>query len=85
MLLYVEHGIDFTCEYGDMWESYYISVENMLDTAVKMILKNAILLDKDEYGDRIDEMVERTSRMGWGFNESLTDIAEDLKNTSILK
>jgi len=85
MLLYVEHGIDFTLEYGDMWEGYYISVENMLDKAVKMILKNAILLDKDEYRDRIDEMVERTSRMGWGFNESLTDIAEDLTNTSILK
>ena len=78
MLLYVEHGIDFTCEYGDMWEGYYSSVESMLDKAVKMIIKNCRVLNKDEYHDWIDEMIENAKGVGWGLSEALSHIASDL-------
>lgn len=78
MLDYVENGIDFTCSYGDLWESYYTSIENMYHSAIKMILKNMDTIEIEKYLSRIDKMVAKTSGMGWGFYDTLTDYTDEL-------
>ena len=79
MLDYVENGIDFTSSYGDMWENYYISIENMYHSAIQMILKNKEIIEIEKYLIRIDKMVAKTSGMGWGFYDTLTDYTDELK------
>ncbi len=78
MLDYVEHGIDFTLEYGDMWEGYYSSIEGVFDDAVKHLLANPDKVDVAAAVARIEAMVGRTEWMGWGFNDYLEDRTEDL-------
>lgn len=79
MLDYVENGIDFTSSYGDMWENYYTSIENMYHSAIQMILKNKEIIKIGKYLIRIDKMVAKTSGMGWGFYDTLTDYTDELK------
>jgi hypothetical protein len=78
MLDYVEHGIDFTREYGDMWEGYYSSIEGVFDDAAKHLLANPDPVDVAAAVARIEAMVGRTEWMGWGFNDYLEDRTEDL-------
>ena len=79
MLDYVENAIDFTAFYGDMWENYYTSVENMYYSAIEIILKNRDTIEIERYLSRIEKMVEKASGMGWGFYDTLTDYTEQLK------
>ena len=39
MLSYMEYAIEFTYDYGDMWEQYYDSVEGNFDKTVQFIAK----------------------------------------------
>jgi len=80
MMDYVEHGINFTCSYGDLWENYYMSIENMYHSVIQMILKNKDTIDVEKYLKRIDKMVAKTSGMGWGFHDTLTDYTDELKD-----
>jgi hypothetical protein len=78
MLDYVENGIDFTCSYGDLWENYYTSIENMYHSAIQMILKNKDTIEIETYLSRIDKMVVKTSGMGWGFYDTLMNYTDEL-------
>ena len=40
MLFYVENGVNFTNEYGDIDEQFYIKIENMYNDALDFIFKN---------------------------------------------
>jgi hypothetical protein len=42
MVYYVECGTDFLCEFGDMYEQYYASLESVFDNAVKIMKKHDI-------------------------------------------
>ena len=42
MLSYMEYAIEFTYDYGDMWEQYYDSVEGNFDKTVQFIAKNGL-------------------------------------------
>lgn len=81
MLDYVENGIDFTSSYGDLWENYYTSIENMYYSTIQMILKNKDTIEIEKYLLRIDKMVAKTYGMGWGFHDTLTDFTDELKET----
>ena len=81
MMDYVEHGIDFTCSYGDLWDNYYTSIENMYHSAIQMILKNKDTIDVEKYLIRIDKMVAKTSSIGWGFYDTLKYYTDELKET----
>lgn len=71
MIFYVEQGVKFTNEYGDIDEPFYISMEDMYEKAVEWIIKHQI---QDLFRERCIKIVKDTSGMGWGFHDGLCDI-----------
>lgn len=75
MLFYVECGVNFTREFGDIDEAFYASVISVFSDGMKM-------LNRCEEGvvrkllPRFEEVIDSTADMGWGLHESLRDIFE---------
>lgn len=55
MLSYMEYAIEFTYDYGDMWEQYYDSVEGNFDKTVQFIAKNGLW---EKYDKRLQQFCE---------------------------
>lgn len=71
MLFYVEQGVEFTCAYGDMYESFYISM-------VKMFGQVALECDQNEdlyrhFANRLRKVIHKAANTGWGFSDGLMD------------
>lgn len=73
MLFYVETGVKFTLCYGDINESFYVSMENMYENALSLIDKNNF---RHIFNVRCQKIVEDTSGIGWGFHDQLSDLYE---------
>ncbi len=71
MLFYVETGVRYTDCYGDIYESFYFSMESMFKRAVDFIVKHSL---EDRFKDRCRQIVNDTVNMGWGFHDELCDI-----------
>ena len=71
MFYYVEQGVKFTLEYGDIDEPFYISMETMFERALELTKKIDVL---DKYQDRSYKIVTNTCGMGWGFHDQLREI-----------
>jgi hypothetical protein len=79
MLDYIDHGISFSCKYGDMWEKYYNSIESMFEFMTKIILENSKQINIYQIIGRIEEIVDKSSAFGWGVYDNLSDWTEELK------
>ncbi|MEW6408344.1 MAG: DUF6155 family protein [Patescibacteria group bacterium] len=71
MIFYVEMGVKFTLEYGDIDESFYNSMENMYESAAQFVIKNKL---KDNYLLRFKKIVSDVEDIGWGFPDTLGEI-----------
>ncbi len=69
LLYYVECGVEFTNDFGDIYESFYVSVENTYEKALELMKKEGIL---DRFKDRCLSIVNKTEHMGWGFHDYLS-------------
>ena len=69
MLFYIEQGCEYTMTFGDMWEQYYITLENNFDKAVKFIFMHGLLI---QYYERIEKLLENANNCGWGFYDIRT-------------
>ena len=76
MLSYMEWAIQFTHDFGDMWEQYYISVENNFDKTVRYIAANGLW---EKYDKRLQQCVVWSSVCGYGFADTIADIYDDVK------
>lgn len=91
MLFYIEQGCEYTMTFGDMWEQYYVTLENNFEKAMEFISLHGLL---PNYNERIERMLNATD-CGWGFwihcgiyiaNTSLRNpnkIAENLKRIEL--
>ena len=79
MLYYVEHGVDFTNVYGDMWEGYYSSIEGMFKSLENYLMKNVDKIDIEVTMNRIEDFVNKSNGIGWGFHDNLLDMYVALK------
>lgn len=70
MLYYVEIGVQFTNDYGDIDEKFYSSMESMFAKALELMYKEEIL---DMFKDRALKIFENSSDTGWGFHDTLGD------------
>ena len=70
MLFYVESGVQFTCDYGDIDEPFYNSMESMFLKALKHISSAGLL---PEFENRAMEIMDKTVDIGWGFHDTLGD------------
>ena len=68
MMFYVENGVAFTCDYGDIDERFYNSMESMFESTLKFIQKYK--LEKD-FHTRCKKIVDETDGIGWGFHDQL--------------
>jgi hypothetical protein len=70
LLCYVESGVDYTNEFGDIDEAFYSSIESVYHNAIKLIDK-AMLHEK--FAERAYQITKRTENIGWGFHDGICD------------
>jgi len=71
MLFYVETGVKFTNDFGDINEAFYKSLATtFVDTLTLMDKEN--LLDK--FQEKVGKIIDETSRIGWGFHDYLVQV-----------
>ena len=71
MLFYVETGVKFTNDFGDINESFYLSLEKTYVQALTVMEKEDLL---DKFADRNQKIIEDTDGIGWGFHDCLIDV-----------
>ena len=69
MLFYVETGVSFTNDFGDISEVFYNSLESTYLDALNLMKRENIL---DEFKDRAAQVLADTKNIGWGFYDSLS-------------
>ncbi len=74
MLFYVECGVRFTREFGDIDEAFYSNIEKMYLKALALMQKEEIL---DQFKARAVKIVDDTSDIGWGFHYYLAEVYYD--------
>ncbi len=73
MLFYVEAGVSFTNDFGDIDEAFYSSLENTFHAALKLMKKDNLL---EKFVDRARQVVSDSDRIGWGFHYYLLEAYE---------
>ena len=68
MLYYVECGVKFTNDFGDISEPFYTSVESMFGDTCKLIGANNL---KPVFDERCLQILDNSSDTGWGFPDML--------------
>jgi hypothetical protein len=68
MIFLVECGCQFTHEYGDINEAFYVSMEKNFDRALKFIEKHGLLA---KFRPNAERCLEWSSDCGWGFADGI--------------
>ena len=74
MLFYVEQGVACTNRYGDLYESFYASMESMYESALELLHESGDPALPDHFRDRAYQIVRDTSGSGWGFHDQLREL-----------
>ena len=74
LLVYVETGVRFTNEYGDIDEAFYTSLENTYAKALALMKQVKLL---PHFAARTAQVVRDTSGIGWGFHDYLAEVREE--------
>ena len=69
-----EVGNDITMEYGDIDENYYNAMENLFEASCKLVTAMDAGEERDELQERLNEIVDDTDGIGWGYHDGLCDI-----------
>lgn len=71
MIYYVECGVQFTNDFGDIDEPFYNSIAGMFRDAGRLCQSVGL---HDKFKARAHKIVDDTSGIGWGFHDELNDI-----------
>lgn len=74
MLFYVETGVEFTNDFGDIDEGFYSSLTSTYIDALTLMRKEGLL---EQFGGRALKVVKDTSDIGWGFHDNLWFVYSD--------
>jgi hypothetical protein len=72
MLTYVEYGTRFTCDFGDINEAYYNSLESVLGEMTQLLSKDQPTL-YPQFQKRILQLETHADHIGWGYGDALRD------------
>ena len=77
MLVFVESGTDCGRNYGVDYESFYTSLESMLDDLLEMLCdeRNRQLLDR--FRERVRRLEESAGDIGWGYSDYVSERLTD--------
>lgn len=78
MLCYVETGVKFTNDFGDINETFYKSLATTFVDSLTLMRKENLL---DKFEDRVEKVVDDTSGIGWGFHDYLVQVWIDFYPT----
>ena len=81
MVCYVEYGTDFLCEFGDMYEQYYCSLESVFNNALKL-MKAFEYQEVISFEKRLHVVVKKAEHMGWGYYDAISDMLNEAYPTS---
>lgn len=80
MFFYVENGVDFTNEYGDIDEEFYNKIVDMLEKFCTLLKtregKNLYPLFKK----RLFEIRKKSEGIGWGFEDDVELLVTDIED-----
>lgn len=78
MLFYVETGVKFTNDYGDLNETFYKNLATTFVDSLTLMRKENLL---DKFEDRVGKVVDDTSGIGWGLHDYLVQVWVDFYPT----
>ncbi len=78
MLFYVETGVQFTNDFGDINEAFYNSLATTFVDSLTLMRKENLL---DNFEDRVEKVVDDTNGIGWGFHDYLVQVWIDFYPT----
>ena len=78
LLTYVENGAEFTCDYGDIDERFYGSVESALDELAALLRGEARGI-YPQFRERLARVEQMTDGIGWGFHDYIGDVVQQLE------
>lgn len=78
LLTYVENGAEFTRDYGDIDERFYISVESALDE-LAVLLRSEARGMYPQFTERLARVEQLTDGIGWGFHDYIGDVVCQLE------
>lgn len=79
LMTYVENGVEFTNQYGDINERFYNSIESALDELATLLRGKAKNL-YPQFSDRLAEVENETCNIGWGFHDYITEVVGQLED-----
>jgi hypothetical protein len=79
MLTYVENGTEFTHQFGDIDESFYNSLQSVLNEMTNLLLREASEL-YPRFRERVQRLTTHADHIGWGFGDALRDQILHLEN-----
>ena len=77
LMSYVENGVKFTNEYGDVEERFYNSVESALDE-LSALLRGPARELYPQFRERLAVVEKETRDVGWGFHDFIAGVVEQL-------
>lgn len=73
MLFFVECGSQFTLDYGDMDEDFYVAIEDVFEEVLEMIKESEPEVFA-LFEPRLRAIEEEVRRLGWGYGEQVQDL-----------
>ena len=67
---------DFLCEFGDMYEQYYCSLESVFSNALKL-MKTFKYQEVISFEQRLHVVVKKAEHMGWGYYDAISDMLNE--------
>jgi hypothetical protein len=77
LMSYVEYGVEFTNEYGDIDERFYDSVESALEELATFLCHEGREL-YPQFEGRLAAIERATQGIGWGFHDTIAGVVEEL-------
>ncbi len=78
LLTYVENGVEFTRQYGDIDERFYSSVESVLSELAALLRKEGRAL-YPALAERLAKVERGSDCVGWGFHDFIADVVGRLE------
>jgi hypothetical protein len=71
MLYFVECGVEYTNEFGDVDESFCTSIENTFEKALNNFENEGVL---EKFREKAEQILKDADGIGWGFRDIVGDI-----------
>jgi len=79
MLTYVESGTEFTHQFGDINESFYNSLESVLNEMAQLLMREGSEL-YPRFRERVQRLATHADGIGWGYGDALRGQVYQLEN-----